>query len=125
MSEMAPAVAAYFDALNKIDREEYVACFTQDAILRDPYGGPLREGETGLHEFFDTMEQTWSKFEMEPQGAYKSGDRVAVPWTARATAHSGKTADFAGVNLFTLGEEGRIKELQGYWNFKEMLAQIR
>jgi steroid delta-isomerase-like uncharacterized protein len=125
MSELDPAIAAYFDALNNLDRAAYVASFSPDAMLRDPYGGPVLEGEGGLNKFFDGVERTWSEFKMEPEAAYKSGDRVAVPWHTTATNKAGKTADFAGVNVFGLDDDGRIKQLDGYWDFKAMMAQLQ
>jgi hypothetical protein len=39
--------------------------------------------------------------------------------------HSGKRADFAGINVFTVGEDGLISRLEGYWDYAAMVAQIR
>lgn len=121
---MVQAISDYFAALNSLDREAYVACFTEDALLRDPYGGPVLTGTAGLNKFFDGMERTWQRFQMTPGDAYPAGDRVAVPWEAVATAGNGKEARFAGVNVFTLRDD-KISQLDGYWDFKAMVAQIR
>jgi steroid delta-isomerase-like uncharacterized protein len=121
---MASTISDYFAALNNLDREAYVACFSADALLRDPYGGQTLQGIAGLQQFFQGMERTWAYFQMTPVAHYPAGDRVAVPWQAKATAKSGKTAEFAGVNIFTLAEDGKIKQLDGYWDFKAMVAQI-
>lgn len=124
-TDLPDSVRNYFDALNNIDREAFVSCFEEEAIVRDPYGGPERQGQEGLNQFFDGMERTWRQFNMEPQAAYAGGARVAVPWDATAAANNGKEAQFSGVNVFTLGDEERIQELDAYWDFKAMLAQIR
>jgi hypothetical protein len=71
------------------------------------------------------MERTWATFAMTPAAGYATGDRVAVPWHATATARNGKTAHFAGVNVFTLDGAGKISQLDGYWDFEAMVAQIR
>lgn len=118
------SVAHYFRALNKLDREAYLACFSDDALVRDPYGGRELRGREGLNKFMDGMERTWSHFQMTPEKSYAAGDRIAVSWTAGATARSGKTAGFEGINVFTLDEEGLIRQLDGYWDFKAMVAQI-
>jgi ketosteroid isomerase-like protein len=123
-TELPAAVSDYFAAVNALDRVAYLACFSSDVRLRDPYGGPVRLGVEGLHRFFDGMEATWTSFLMTPEGDYRAGERVAVPWQARATARNGKTARFAGVNVFTLDQEGKISQLDGYWDFKAMVAQI-
>lgn len=125
MTEPAESVRAYFSALNSIDRSAFLSCFAPDAVARDPYGGPAYEGHEGLNKFFDGMERTWSEFRMEPQAFYAGGERFAVPWTASSLAKNGKGAEFSGVNVFTLGEDGKIVELDAYWDFRAMLRQIR
>ena len=57
---MISVVESYFEALNRIDREAYLACFTEDAIVMDPYGGRPFEGQQGLNKFMDGMERTWA-----------------------------------------------------------------
>lgn len=107
-----------------MDRDDYLACFTDDATVRDPYGGRPLEGKEGLNKFIDGMERTWRVFHMEPRETFASGDRVATLWVAHATAKSGKTAEFSGINIFTLNEAGLIATLESYWDFEAMVAQI-
>ncbi len=121
---MASITDKYFAALNALDREAYLACFSENVLLRDPYGARPLQGTAGLHKFMDGMERTWASFQMTPGDAYAAGNRVAVPWRCVATAKSGKVADFAGVNVFTIDESGLIAQLDGYWDFKAMVAQI-
>lgn len=118
------AVGRYFAALNGIDREAYLACFAAEAEVLDPYGARPFLGDAGLNKFMDNMERTWSAFQMTPGEPFAAGDRVAVSWSCTATAKSGKTAEFAGINVFTLNEEGLITRLEGYWDFRAMVAQI-
>lgn len=125
MSSTNEYVDRYFAALNQMDRDAYVACFTTEATVQDPYGARPLQGAAGLNKFMDGMERTWQSFEMTPTAHYAAGDRVAAPWTCQATAKSGKQAQFSGVNVFTLGEDGRITQLEGYWDFKGMIAQIQ
>lgn len=124
MTSSTNSVHDYFAALNDIDREAYVACFTEDAAVLDPYGGRPLHGVDGLHKFMDGMERTWASFEMTPGELFAAGDRVAVQWSCKAEAGSGKKANFSGINVFTLSEDGRISRLEGYWDFKAMVAQI-
>ncbi len=124
-TDLPDNVRRYFEALNSIDRSAFVSCFAEEATVRDPYGGPERQGQDGLNTFFDGMERTWREFNMEPQNVYKGGARVVVPWATTAVAKNGNEAQFSGVNVFTLGDDDRIEELDAYWDFKAMLAQIR
>jgi len=119
-----PAVDNYFRALNNLDRQAYIACFAGDAVVRDPYGGRVLQGQDGLNKFIDGLQRTWARFQMTPKESFAAGDRIAVSWTATATAKSGKTAEFAGINIFTLGQDSLIHQLDGYWDIKAMAAQI-
>ena len=124
-TDLEPSVRDNFDALTALDREAYVAAFSSDASVRDPYGVEVLVGEEGLNKICDGKERTWQCFRMTPAKGHKSGNRVAVPWSTTATARNGKQAEFEGVNVFELDEDGRIQSLEGYWDFKGMLAQIR
>ncbi|MCB8965338.1 MAG: nuclear transport factor 2 family protein [Chloroflexota bacterium] len=118
------AVDRYFLALNSMARDAYLACFSEDALVMDPYGGRPLQGVAGLHKFMDGMERTWSSFTMTPDAPFVAADRVAVSWRCTATAKSGKVANFAGIDVFTLNENGLISQLEGYWDFQAMIAQI-
>jgi steroid Delta-isomerase len=121
---MISAFNRYFAALKNLDREAYLACFSEDAVVMDPYGGRVLEGREGLNKFFNGMEKTWGAFEMKPQEYFISGNRAAVRWNSEASTKSGKMAQFAGINVFSLNEEGLIDRLEGYWDAAAMMAQI-
>jgi len=114
----------YFAALSQINRAAYLACFGQDAVVHDPYGGRPLQGVDGLNRFMDNMERTWAAFSMEPGESFTAGDRTAVGWKAKATTKAGKTAEFAGINVFTFDDTGLICQLEAYWDVKAMLSQI-
>lgn len=114
----------YFKVLNNLDREAYLSCFSEDAELRDPYGSRPFYGREGLEKWFTGMKRTWSEFSMKPAEYFPGGERVAVSWVAEATAQSGKTAKFSGINVFTIGESGLIDRLEGYWDAATMMSQI-
>lgn len=125
MPKATEAIERYRQALNSLDRAAYHQAFTLDAMVRDPYSGRPLTGTDGLDRFFDGLERTWSQFKMRFGEPFASGDRVAVTWRVRATAHSGKTAEFAGINVFTLDESGRISQLDGYWDPRAMMSQLQ
>lgn len=122
---MNSAIEAYRQALNGRDQAAYVACFTEDAVLLDPYGPRALEGVDGLQRFFKGFEQTWATFTMTFAEPHSSGDRVAVAWSVTAVAHNGHDAAFSGINVFTVNADGKISRLEGYWDVRAMLAQIR
>jgi ketosteroid isomerase-like protein len=122
--KMISACEQYFHALNKFDRQAYLACFTADAQLLDPYGARMVEGSDGLARWFKGMENTWSEFSVQPGEYYVSGNRCAVEWQAEATAKSGKVARFKGINIFAMTADGFISRLEAYWDAAEMMTQI-
>lgn len=123
--KMTSASDKYFDALNRIDKSDFLACFTPDSALHDPYGGRPFSGSAGLEKWFDGFIRTWNKFSIEAEESYRSGDRLAVKWSADGTASSGKQASFSGVDVFTFDEQGLISRMDGYWDAAAMLEQIR
>ncbi|UCG23737.1 MAG: nuclear transport factor 2 family protein [Chloroflexota bacterium] len=124
-TKMISISSRYFEALSNLDRGAYLNCFAADAELHDPYGGRPFAGRTGLEKWFTGMDRTWSEFAMRPGACFVSGDRIAVQWQAEGLARSGKRAEFAGVNVFTVDEDGLISRLEGYWDFAALLDQIQ
>ncbi len=118
------SISNYFTALSHIDRSSYLACFSPDAVVMDPYGGRPLQGTDELNKFMDGMQHTWSDFSMSPGESFAAGDRVAINWTVKAKAKNGKSAEFSGINVFTINDDGLISRLEAYWDFKAMLAQI-
>jgi len=114
----------YFAALSTMDREKYLACFTSDAELRDPFGGKPFDGREGLKKWFAGLERTWSKFIIEADSLFVGGNRVAVGWHTQAISKSGNEAAFSGINVFSFDGGGLVQRLEGYWDFEGMLSQI-
>ena len=114
----------YFAAVSQLDQAAYLACFASDAVVHDPYGGRAWQGHEGLTKFFGGMERTWASFTMTPGESHVSGNRLATTWTAQGVSKNDKTAQFAGINVFTVNEDGLITQLEAYWDFKAMVAQI-
>ena len=123
-AKMITACEKYFHALNKIDRQVFLACFSDNAQVLDPYGARMVEGIDGLNRWFSGMENTWSEFSIQSNEYYVSGDRCAVEWEARATAKTGNQARFKGINIFTISESGLVSRLEAYWDAAEMMTQI-
>ena len=114
---------AYFQALKNRDIEAYLAYFTPDAKVHDPYGARPFLGTEGLHKFMDGFERTWASFNITPGQSFAAGDRVAVSWQTEAARKQGKTAVSAGSEWHTLAEDGRISHPEGLEECKRMAAQ--
>lgn len=119
------AMERYLGALNALDETQFVACFRENCLLRDPYGVILYEGHNGVHDYFRTMRDTWQTFHIQPGRVYYGGsERVAFTWEVTATAHNGKSAHFDGIAVMTL-EGLLIDGLESYWDAAAMFEQIK
>jgi steroid delta-isomerase len=121
---MISACERYFSALRALDRAAYLDAFSAGAEVRDPYGGRAFVGPDGLNKWFNGMERTWARFDVQPGEFIVTGNRVAVPWKVTAQAKNGKEARFDGINVFTVGEDGLLSGLEGYWDAQAMMDQI-
>ena len=121
---MISATDRYFTAIKDINLDAYIACFSEDAEVHDPYGSRPFLGRNGQEKWFLGLERTWQRFDIEPLISFSSGDRVAIQWKAKAIAKSGKPATFEGINVFTINEDGLIVRQESYWDMSDMIAQI-
>lgn len=122
---MISASSSYFEALNSMNREAFLACFSQDAEIHDPYGGRPFVGSEGLGKWFAGFQGAWKQFSITHEGTYVCGNRAAVKWNAQGEASNGKRATFSGIDIFTIDNGGLIERMDGYWDAPAMLAQIR
>ena len=115
----------YLAAMNALDESRFLACFRENALLRDPYGAFRYEGHDGLHQYFQTMTDTWQTFTMAIDRRFYGGpERVAFLWTVTATAKNGKEARYEGVGILTV-EGALIDGLESYWDAAAMFGQIK
>lgn len=56
---MISASDSYFAALQKIDLDAYITCFSKDAEVHDPYGSRPFVERSGLEKWFQGLDRTW------------------------------------------------------------------
>jgi len=118
-------VEAYLRALNSMNLDDYMALFTPECVVNDPYGTQPYQGREGLQKFFNGVQETWHFFEMRNDSVYPGGpDRLAVRWSVSGTAKNTKTAEFSGISIFQFSGD-KISGLDAYWHLGNMLRQIR
>jgi limonene-1,2-epoxide hydrolase len=124
-NELVEIVDKYMKALSALDENAYVALFTDNAVVNDPYGIAEFLGEDGLKRFFKGMTDTWQYFEMRGDKFYPGdGNRLAVRWSVSATAKNSRTIEFSGISIFYFSEN-KISGLDAYWHFRGIMQQIR
>jgi steroid delta-isomerase-like uncharacterized protein len=124
-SQLIELVENYMKALNSLDESAYLALFTENCVVNDPYGTAEYLGEDGLQRFFKGMTDTWKFFEMRGDKFYPGdGNRLAVRWSVSATSKTGKTVEFSGVSVFYFTDD-KISGLDAYWHYRSMIQELR
>jgi hypothetical protein len=70
------------------------------------------------------MQRNLTEFHIRPESSYQVGDRLAIQSLATASSITGKSANFSGLNIFTIDDRGLILRAEGYWYVSTMMAQI-
>ena len=55
---------------------------------------------------------------------FYAGSGAAARWSATASAQSGTSADFAGITVFEVDQDGRIQTVMSYWDPAAVLIQL-
>ncbi len=117
-------VKAYFEALRAMDQQAWVSTFAEDAVSHDPVGALPINGHQKLAEFFQTITAAFQEVGLTENDVFIAGNSAAVKWTGKGTSKQGRAVHFAGIDVFTINEAGKIETLQAYWNPAEMVAQL-
>ena len=121
---IAKVVKAYFAAIRDMNQNAWVNTFAEDAISYDPVGAPPIEGHQKLGEFFQSITAGFKEVGLTEDDVFIAANQAAVKWTGTGISKQGKKVRFAGIDVITLNEAGKIQTLHGYWNPAEMVAQL-
>jgi hypothetical protein len=115
-------------AIEAMDRDGWLALFTEDAIVEDPVGpsmfdpeGNGHRGKEAIGNFFDTVIGPNDKLKFNVKLSYECGSEVANVGTIDITLPGG--AQIASVDLvstYRVAPDGRLQALRAYWEFEQM-----
>ena len=123
--QMRDAVDRYFASWARLDPSAYVACFTEDAIVHDPYGSRPYQGTTALRTFFNEVVQALQEVTIEAEAVHVAANRAAVVFQGKAIGKNGKPVHVDGIDVFEFNDVGRITTLWAYWDSAALLAKLR
>ena len=123
-STVADRIDDYFAAVTGPDAAVLTALFADEAEIEDPVGAPPLVGPGGMAVFHKRLHRAWQSLVMTPSAPYVRGNRAAVRWTASGMSAAGKAIAFEGINVFEVGDDGRIARLQAFWDFESVVAQF-
>lgn len=118
-------LARYVAALNALDTDAFLICFSMNCVVRDPYGMSIYHGGDELRQYMATVTETWQSFHLTPGDTYLGGDdRIVFAWAVTAIARGGRSAAFEGITVLTI-KAGLIDGLESYYDAQAMFAQIQ
>jgi steroid delta-isomerase len=123
--QMRDAVDRYFAAWNRLDPAAYQACFTDDAVVQDPYGSSPLRGAKAVRGFFDAIAKALEDVAVSAEEIHVAGNRAAVLFNGKGVGKNGKPVELRGVDVFEFTDGGRISGLSAYWDPAAVLAKLR
>jgi len=118
-------VQRYFAATRAMDVTAWLACFADNAVSHDPYGGRPVQGKEELRNFFISVATAFKEIGFTENFVTVVGNRAAVKFTARGIGNNGKTAISVGIDIFEFNDQGTIQIMWGYWDPAAMMAQLQ
>lgn len=107
-------IRTYAAAWAARDRLAWLSTFTESAAQEDPVGSPIRRGRVEIGEFWDNAMAAFDSLEIVPRDIFILGNEAAMEWTINAVTER-DSVTFAGVDVFTFDDTGRITSVRAYW----------
>ncbi|WP_145010688.1 nuclear transport factor 2 family protein [Mycobacterium marseillense] len=98
------ALARHRELFNAGDREGWLANLTDEPLLEEPVGGPIRRGREHFARVFDVTHQSPGVVLPEPDIVVVSGREAAISF--KAPTPGGRLTDV--VEIFTVDDDGRV-----------------
>ncbi|MCU4184413.1 nuclear transport factor 2 family protein [Acidiferrimicrobium sp. IK] len=118
--QVTAAVDGYLTHFQARDRDAWLSLFADDATLIDPVPAEPAVGRQAIGAFWDGMAAMAERFSIEQRSLHVCGDQAALVYTLVAGPRSGGGVAFDGVEIFTVGEDGRITSAVAYWDPSEI-----
>jgi uncharacterized protein (TIGR02246 family) len=115
-------IRAYAAAWAARDRVAWLNTFAESATQEDPIGSGVRRGRAEIGEFWDTAMAAFDSIEIVPRDIFVVGGEAAMEWTINAATARGRVT-FAGIDVFTLDDGGRIASVRAYWERARVVEQ--
>ncbi len=112
--EMHAIARAYVDAYKRNDRDAVVALFAPDATFEDPVGQPPHNGHEGIAAFWDQT-HALASIELVQRDVIVCGNEMVMIFEVHATVGD-STMILDAVDVFVIGDDGKIASLKAYWD---------
>jgi steroid Delta-isomerase len=115
-------------AIEAMDREGWLALFSDDGVVEDPIGPSMFDpegngyrGVEAIGRFFDAVIAPNEKLKFNVHSSYECGSEVANVGTIDITLPGGsQIASVDLVSTYRIGPDGLLTALRAYWEFEQM-----
>lgn len=114
------------DAVQRQDKDAWLAIFHEDAVVQDPVGvsifdetGEGHRGKEAIARFWDTVIAP-NPPRMDLVSSHAGGDEVANVIRMSTTLADGTTVRTDLVAVYRVGEDGLVRSLRAFWEFDQL-----
>lgn len=114
------------DAVQRGDKEAWLAIFADDAVVQDPVGpSPLDEtgqghrGKEAIAAFYDTVIAP-NPIRMDVRASHAGGDEVANVIRMTTTLPDGTQVGCELVAVYRVRADGLVESLRAFWEFDQL-----
>jgi steroid delta-isomerase len=126
------AATRSMDAVTRRAKSDWLALFTDDAVLEDPVGrsaldptGTGHHGRDAIAAFWDKAIALPERFEFTIRDSFAAGNEVANIGTITAYLPGGARIDTEGVFIYRVNDAGLIDSLRAFWEPDRAMATLR
>ena len=134
MSDKHPALLANMlstELASNGKKEEWLALYADDAVLKDPVGvsmfditGEGHQGKAAIETFWDTVIAPSNITLSVKQRIISDPKNCAVLQQVTNDLGEGKNTTVDMIATYQVNDEGLITEMCAYWNFDQLLEQM-
>lgn len=114
------------DAVQRQDKDAWLAIFHEDAVVQDPVGvsifdetGEGHRGKEAIARFWDTVIAP-NPPRMDLVSSHAGGDEVANVIRMSTTLADGTTVRTDLVAVYRVGDDGLVRSLRAFWEFDQL-----
>lgn len=121
---MEAGIRQYFEAISALQLIEWLNLFVNNGAIVDPDGSRPYVGKRYLTAFFKGVQRTFKALNMQIKKQVLHQASAEVFWTAKGTAHNGKSVYFEGKETFYFNVDGSIQTATVDWDPAVVAQQL-
>ena len=121
-----------YSAVARKAKDEWLALFSDDALLEDPVGpsffdrtGEGHRGKEAIAGFWDLAIAPVVEFRFTIRDSFAGGDACANVGTFSTLLEDGSRADTDLIAVYRIDETGLIRSMAAHWEVDRTLATVR